>query len=523
MKGKVYIVGAGPGNEGLITVRGLECLREADCVIYDNLVNGVLLRHCRDDAELIDVGKVPGKHTLPQEKINCLLADKGRKGHCVVRLKGGDPYVFGRGGEEVQHLFQEGIPFEVIPGVTSAIAACSWAGIPVTHRGMSSLFTVVSGSTAGGDSLPDLDWAALSRIEGTVIFLMGMANVSRIVDVLVQQGKDPLTPAAVIMWATSGGQKVASGPLVDIPKIAQSKRITNPAVLVIGAVVDLRQICDWWEKNPLAGERIMVVGSRRVIDGEVPHPLKQLRDLGAEVLTLPLLTITPDRESLTRYFQTHPASSILVFLSRNAVSTFLGFMKEMAYDVRTLCESEIVAIGEQTARELQASGIVPDLVPNRYDSEGLACELESMERSKDVTLITSDKGGGRLEERLRTRGFQVEILRAYRNQADARFQSIVQREIERGINTAVFTSPSAFFSWCDMAQEYREKLLDSHIVAIGSVTERAIENAGFTVAFSPKVHTLAGLVNEWLGWKGVHFSEGKNQQGKDEIHDEKER
>jgi uroporphyrinogen III methyltransferase/synthase len=290
--GKVYLVGAGPGDPGLITLKGARLISEADVLIYDHLVDRAILAHAGPGAEMVYVGKTAGKHTLPQKKINRLLSSYARKGHVVVRLKGGDPFVFGRGGEEALELERLGIPFEVVPGITSAIGAPAYAGIPVTFRGITSCFGVITGHEDPLKPRSDLDWKKISTGFGTLVFLMGVKNLKKIADCLVKNGRRKDTPVVLIRWGTTPHQQVLIGTLADIADKAKAANLGPPAIILVGDVVGLRDRLNWFETRPLFGKRIVVTRSRK----QASALAESLTGKGAEVIELPTIRIVPMRD-----------------------------------------------------------------------------------------------------------------------------------------------------------------------------------------------------------------------------------
>jgi uroporphyrinogen III methyltransferase/synthase len=342
MKGKVYLVGAGPGDIGLLTVKGLRCLQKAEVVIYDFHLNAQVLNYINHEAEFIYAGKRGGHHTLTQDEINTMLIKKAKEGNTICRLKGGDPFVFGRGGEEAETLSREGIEFEVVPGVSSSIAAPAYAGIPLTHRLFSSSFAVIPGYEDITKEESAIKWSKLATGVGTLVFLMAVKNVALIAQKLIDNGLSPDTPVAIVRWGTRPEQKTIVGTLKNIARILKEKDIKPPAVMVVGEVVRLRESLNWYEKKPMFGHRILV--TREHLEGF--EPLEDALD------------------SIETYHW-------LIFTSRNGVRYFLKRFFEKDKDIRDLKGIKICTIGNRTAREIKKYGLKVDLIPERFRAEGL--------------------------------------------------------------------------------------------------------------------------------------------------------
>ena len=319
-KGKVYLIGAGPGDVKLITVKGLECIQKADVIVYDRLANPRLLSYRKPEAKLIYVGKSPDRHTLTQDEINCVLVEEGLKGNVVARLKGGDPYVFGRGGEEGEELRKAGVAFEEVPGITSAISVPAYAGIPITHRDFTSTFTVITGHEEPGKETSNINWPRLAQDPGTLVFLMGVGNLPQIVEKLVTNGKDAQTPIALIRWGTRPEQQVVTGNLANIVDIVNKAGLKSPAIIIIGQVVTLRDTLRWFEDQPLFGKRILVTRSRE----QASVLSEKLERLGAEAWEYPTIKIQEpeDLTSLDQAVANAGAYDWIIFTSVNGVKAF---------------------------------------------------------------------------------------------------------------------------------------------------------------------------------------------------------
>ena len=500
MKGKVYLIGAGPGDLGLMTLKAVEVLKQADTVVFDRLINPHVLKLVPKDVELIDVSKFPGNHTIPQAEINCILADKALQGKKVIRLKGGDPFVFGRGGEEALHLYGRGIDFEVIPGVTSAVSVLAYAGIPVTHRGIASSFHVITGHGKSEDDFPDFE--ALAKLEGTLVFLMGIKNMEHIIGRLIECGKPADTPTAVIMNGTTPYQKIAVGTLSNICDNAKKGNIKNPAVIVVGDVVKLRSKLSWYENGRLFGKRILFVGSFDKQNG-MPNsgsPLQRLRQEGADVFIYPTLNITTIKQNVKKLIDGIQSFDILIFTSKNGVESFVKCMKEYKLDARYLHNKQIWAVGPQTAAKLSQAHLYADVVPDTYTSKALLNHVTQEDKGKRAAIITSDIGGERIISGLTSCGLKAHKVIAYENRPNIEVKEQLLEVIHDGIDMAIFTSPSSFNFMREIVGDEIEALKDAQIAVIGPVTKQAIQTAGYTVDIMPQEHTLKGLSEEILAY-----------------------
>ncbi|MBI4796643.1 MAG: uroporphyrinogen-III C-methyltransferase, partial [Deltaproteobacteria bacterium] len=365
----VYLVGAGPGDPGLITVKGRKVLRKAQVVVYDQLASPELLKEAPADAEIIYVGKKAGAHALPQEGINQLLVDKARAGLTVVRLKGGDPFVFGRGGEEALALAAAGLPFEVVPGVTAAVAVPAYAGIPVTHRGLASLVTFITGHEDPTKEASAIPWNVLAKTQGTLVFLMGVKNLADNCRRLVEGGRSPETPAAVIEKGTTLEQRAVTGVLGNIAAKAQEAAVKPPAILVVGEAVSLRESLKWWETRPLWGKTAVVTRTREQASALVAL----LAGAGARCLEVPTIDIGPpdDFAPLDQALGNLSRYKWVVFTSANGVTAFLNRLFAQGKDVRALGGAKIAAIGPATAQALREHGLVADVMPAQFKAEVL--------------------------------------------------------------------------------------------------------------------------------------------------------
>ncbi|HOM01600.1 MAG TPA: uroporphyrinogen-III C-methyltransferase [Acetivibrio sp.] len=384
-KGKVYLVGAGPGDEELLTVKAVDIIKRADVIVYDRLVSGSILSRIPDNAEKINVGKNAGNHPVPQHEINKILINKALEGKTVVRLKGGDPFVFGRGGEELEFLHENGIPFEVVPGITSAIAAAAYAGIPVTHRDFCSSLHIITGHAKDGGSL-DIDYDSLVKLKGTLIFLMSVASFPQIALGLIEAGLNPDMDAAVIENGTRANQRKFVAKLCDIPKVIEENQVQSPAIIVVGKVCALSGKLDWFSKLPLYGCNVLVTGPKKTSEKLVG----QLSRLGAYVIEYPCIDTEPmDFDIDIKEY------SWIIFTSSLGVQIFFKKLNEAKLDSRHLHNKKIAAVGSQTAEELLKHGICADFVPSKFDGKHLANELLRSGKitSKDKVVVFRAKDG----------------------------------------------------------------------------------------------------------------------------------
>jgi uroporphyrinogen III methyltransferase/synthase len=502
--GKVWLVGAGPGDPGLITVAGLERLRQAEVIVYDRLVSPRLLEHAREDAELIFMGKVAGKGAHDQAKINELLVEKAREDRRVVRLKGGDPFVFGRGGEEAEALRAAGIPFEVVPGVTSAIAVPAYAGIPVTHRGLASTFAVITGHEAcpersrrdPGKDESAIDWGRLATATDTLVLLMGVKTLPEIVEKLIAGGRPAETPVAVIQSGTTPDQRTVTGTLADIVQRVREAKLQPPAVTVVGEVVRLRETLAWFEDRPLFGKRVLITRTQR----QASALAQLLAEEGAVPIELPAIEIEPsvDEAALEAALDGLRESPYawVVFTSANAVEIFFGLMRERGLDARSFAGARVGAIGPATADALAERGITADAVPDEYVAEGVVEALRPHLRSGARVLVPRAEGARpELVEGLRAAGREVDELTLYRaavpKEAPAEALSLLR---EGGIDIVTFTSSSTVRNLAALLGEDVECLRKPLIACIGPITAETARELGLRVDVEASEHTVPGLV-----------------------------
>ena len=504
MPGKVFLVGAGPGDPGLITVKGLRSLQHADVVVYDRLMDPALLHSASPEAELVFVGKERGRQALTQDEINDLLVERASAGKSVVRLKGGDPFVFGRGGEEAQVLARNSISFEVVPGITSAIAAAAYAGIPVTQRRMATCFTVVSGSEDPTKPESSIPWDVLARTGGTLVVLMGWAALQSILETLQREGMAPDTPVALVQWGTWKKQQTVDGALADVVARAKEAGLTPPVVAVIGPVAGLRKELRWFDRQPLFGKKVLITRSRT----QASRLRTLLEEQGAEPLELPSIEISSLEEyteldtTLARYgllpFDS-PFGTIskywLIFSSTNAVEAVFDRLETHGLDARVLIGATIGAIGPATAAALAQRGIKPDFVPRTSVSEAVVKELSEREwYSVPVLLPGADIGRDVLAKGLADLGAKVERVTAYRTVTPSDAGQKARKLLTQGVDVITFTSSSTVRNLMEILDGDKSMLESSLIACIGPVTAGTAKELGLRVDLEAAEHTVEGLV-----------------------------
>ena len=495
--GKVYIIGAGPGDAGLITLKAVEALRLADVVIYDNLVNEELLKYAPDRARFIYAGKKGGDHALSQDMINELLAKEAFDGNTVARLKGGDPFIFGRGGEEAEVLVARGVPFELIPGVTSAIAVPAYAGIPLTHRGLTSTVAFITGHEDPTKDKSGIDWQALCGI-GTLVFLMGVKNLGQITKVLISHGKFQGTPTALIRRGTTPHQEILVGTLANIVDLAQANNFKPPAILVVGQVVDLRKQLRWFDSKPLFGKGVVITRPQRQADDLARLLVAQ----GASPLAFPTISIEPpsDWSELDRAIGQLEAYQWMIFTSANSVHFFFERLREKGRDVRDLKGVKICCIGPATARQIEAKGIRVDLVPDEFIAEGILKSFASMNLSGQRILIPrACRARDILPETLKKQGAEVEVVTAYQTVNSGRKKEELAEWINAGeVDVITFTSSSTVTNFVEIMGADYALPPGIKIACIGPVTAATAKKAGFHIAISREEYTIEGLVQSLI-------------------------
>jgi len=495
IKGKVYLVGAGPGDPGLITVKGLECIKRADVLIYDFLASPSFLRHAPENAEIIYVGKKGGDHTLPQDKINSLIVEKAKSGLTVVRLKGGDPFIFGRGAEEAEVLIEAGIPFEIVSGVTSAIAAPAYAGIPLTHRKYTSTLAFITGHEDPTKEESNIDWAAISKGMGTIVFLMGVKNLPNITWQLINNGMSPETPVALVRWGTTSRQITITGTLDTIAERVKTAGFKPPAIIVVGQVVKLRDRMKWFENRPLMGKNIVVTRARE----QASELVERLSDLGAECLECPTIQVGPpdDIKPLDLAIESLSTYDWLVFTSVNGVNFFFNRLFAKNLDVRALSNIQTAVIGPATAKRLFDFGIKSDIIPESYRAESVVEAFKSENLiGKRILLPRAKDARPILPVELKRMGAIVDEITAYctktvRNNADHLLSALE----EGSIDIITFTSSSTVKNFKALLPPDKIETLMRNvtIASIGPVTAETAKKLGFDVHIIAESFTIPGL------------------------------
>jgi len=491
MKGKVFLIGAGPGDPGLLTLKAKKALESADVVIYDYLANPKFLNFCKKEAEKIYVGKKGGYHTLSQQEINQLLVEKAKNGKIVARLKGGDPFLFGRGGEEAEALQKEDIPFEVIPGITSAIAVPAYAGIPVTHRNYTSTLAIITGHEAEGKQESKIDFSALAKI-GTLVFLMGMKNLPFIVDNLIEKGKSPDTPIGVIQWGTTPRQKTVTGTLKDIVQKVRKEGISAPAIIIVGEVVKLREKFNWFETKPLFGLKILVTRTRH----QASKLVEKLEELGAYCYEIPTIKINPLLKKEDPIFEKLSEYHWIIFTSANGVEIFLNTLWQSGKDIRIFSCLKIAVIGSATEEALKKFYLKADLLPvKKFTQEGLAEVFSGMDlKGKKILIARAKEAREVLPSILKELGAEVDILPVYETLVPEESREELNKALENGVNLITFTSSSTVKNFFKLLEK-KELLENVYLASIGPVTSKTLREHGFNPHIEAKEYTIEGLVS----------------------------
>jgi uroporphyrinogen III methyltransferase / synthase len=491
----VYLVGAGPGDPGLITVKGLALLRRADVVVYDQLASPELLKEAKASAELLYVGKKAGDHALPQGGINELLVAKARAGLTVVRLKGGDPFVFGRGGEEAEELAAAGIQFEIVPGVTSAVAAPAYAGIPVTHRRYTTLVTFITGHEDPTKEASTIPWAALGQNPGTLVFLMGVKNLAENCRRLVAAGRAPETPAAVIQSGTMLTQRTVVGTLDDIGARAREADIKPPAVLVVGGVVELADTLRWWENRPLWDKTVVVTRSR----DQASRLVDLLNAAGARCLEVPTIEIVPpaDFAPLDAALQHLARYDWVIFTSANGVCAFMDRLFHKGLDVRSLGRARLAVIGPATAQALRDFSLVAEVVPDTFQAEGLLEVLEpKLLGGTRILLARAEQARDVLPDGLIELGSKLDVVPVYRALAPASLPPEAAEVLLKGrVDLLTFTSSSTVHNFAGIIGKKRFQKLaaEAAVASIGPITTATLREYGITPRIEPAAFTIPAL------------------------------
>lgn len=503
MNGKVYLVGAGPGDPGLITQKGIDCIAAADVIVYDYLASRQLLALAPENAEMIYAGKQGGDHTLSQDQINALIVEKAAAGNMVVRLKGGDPFIFGRGGEEIEALTERSLPFEIVPGVTSAIAAPAYAGIPLTHRRYTSSVTFITGHEDPEKTESAIRWEALAQTGGTLVFLMGVKNLPRITARLVSCGMDPGTPAALIRWGTTPSQECVTGTLSTITENVEKAGLKPPCIIVIGQVAALREKMKWFEDRPLFGKRIIVTRARK----QASDLVKRLSDLGAECLEYPAIRVVPagDTTLIDEAIENIGRFDWLVFTSVNGVDVFFSRLHFLGKDTRALGHVRTAAIGPATAARMGAFGLNADIIPESFRAESVV-DAFSGHNVEGKRILLPRAAGARpvLPVELTKMGAFVEEIIAYTAVSDMERSDALIQQLQTGeVDMVTFTSSSTVTNFRAILPDdsFSELTRGLKVAAIGPITAETAVKQGFSVDVEAGTYTIDGLceaiVNYW--------------------------
>jgi uroporphyrinogen III methyltransferase/synthase len=494
-KGIVYLIGAGPGDPGLITLKGIECIRKADVVVYDYLANPDLLEYVKEGAELIYVGKKSGCSVCSQSQINSIVIQKANEGKVIARLKGGDPFIFGRGGEEAEELAAGGLCFEIVPGVTSAISVPAYAGIPLTHRGITSTVAFITGHEDPKKDDSDIDWEKISTGAGTLVFLMGVKNLPKIVKNLVVNGRDSKTPVALIRWGTLGKQETLIGNLETIVELAKKKNFSPPAVFVVGDVVNLRGKLNWFETKPLFGRKIVVTRAR----SQASEFCNLLRGYGAVPIEFPTIDVQPPDsfDALDNAIDSLEGYDWLVLTSVNGVKSFFKRLKVKGRDIRDLKGIKICAIGPRTAQEIEMMGIKIDFLPREYIAEAIAEGLNDRGvKGKKFLLPRAKEAREVLPDEIRKSGGVVDVVPAYENVKPAKDKEALERLFMEGaIDLVTFTSSSTVRNF---AEVFDKKKLSGFaegvtVASIGPITAKTASQYGIETHIMPEKYTIPDL------------------------------
>jgi uroporphyrinogen III methyltransferase/synthase len=493
---KVYLIGAGPGDPGLLTLKGRDVLGLADVIVYDYLANSSFLGYARPDAEAIYVGKKGSEHTLPQEEINALVIEKAREGKIVARLKGGDPYMFGRGGEEAEALAAAGLPFEVVPGVTSAIAATAYAGIPVTHRAYASSVIFATGHEQPGKLASALDWAAMVKSGATLVFFMGMQNLEEICSNLMEAGMSGRMPAALVRHGTTPHHASLVSTLRHLPAEARKAGFAAPALIIVGKVVKLHDQLNWFEKKPLLGKNIVVTRARE----QASDIAALLTEQGANVIQFPTISIRPveDLSAARKALSCLGSYSWVAFASANSVRFFWDQLYALGADSRALASCKIAAVGPSTAQALKQIGLRPDFMPDRYTVESVVQGLLAMGvRDKRILMPRARLAKDGLADQLRAAGASVEVLSMYGTvPSDTHRDEVLELLKEGQINCITFASSSTVDNFMSLVPGSElKKYPNVRYACIGPITAKTLEKHGIKCDFQPTSYTIPALVN----------------------------
>lgn len=492
MKGKVYIIGAGSGDEKLITVRALECIRDADVIVYDRLINTKFLSYAKETAEKIDAGKKAGNHTIPQHNINEIISNKAKEGKCVVRLKGGDPFVFGRGGEEALHLFEEGIKFEIVPGISAVNAVTAYAGIPVTHRNISSSFHVITGHENPSKEEDSIDYKVISKLSGTLIFFMGLGNLDSICENLIKYGKKKDTPVAVISNGTLKNQKTVCGTLDNIKSF--KNEMESPALIVVGEVVSLRKYLNWFENKLDSNKRVLVTRSKE----QSEKMCLKLKNIGSVPITLSMIEIRDNIDNYKKMYEDIGKYDWIVFTSENAVNIFIKGLLKYKGDIRAISKAKIAVIGSATEKTLKNYYLSAEITPKEFESEKLAEELRRRVKiGEKVLMPTSNIAHNSISRILEEIGAELEVVYIY-DVVTPIYRLGELSKILSQVDVITFTSPSCvkgFMKNLEVDKVDFKVLEEKDIICIGPVTAKALEGYSINNYRCARTHDVEGIVD----------------------------
>jgi uroporphyrinogen III methyltransferase / synthase len=510
--GKVYLIGAGPGDPGLLTLKGKRCLEEADVVIYDYLVDQRILAYARPEAELLYVGKKSGGDSVPQTEINRLMIERAHNGESVARLKGGDPFLFGRGGEEAEELVAAKVPFEVVPGVTSALAVPAYAGIPVSHREHASAVAIVSGHKEVWENAPHLNWATLAGVGGTLVFLMGTRQLRTNMQRLITHGLSTETPVALIRWGTRPDQEVLTGTVATIATLAAERHFEPPAIIVVGEVVHLRERLRWFDIKPLFGRRIMVTRPR----AQASRFVELLEGHGAEVILFPTIETVPleSYERLDVALDNLPAYHWLIFTSVNGVKYFFARLRARQQDIRSLANVRLAAIGPETARAVEAFHLRVDAIPEEYRAEALVPVLGDVHERR-ILLPRAATAREALPKELQTLGAHVDEIPVYQTIRPQNGQMAELRTLLKAgkIDLVTFTSSSTVRNFVASFPEDDVSVLlgKGRVGCIGPITADTAREFGLEVTVQPQTYTISAFTEIIVEYFSSQQSEVSSQ------------
>jgi uroporphyrinogen III methyltransferase / synthase len=506
---RVWLVGAGPGDPTLITVKGLELLRHADVVLYDALAHPALLEACRSEATLVNVGKRYGEHNVEQREIIRLLIEHAQAGRKVVRLKGGDPFLFARGAEEAEALAAAGVRFEVVPGISSPVGTSTYAGFSLTHRDLSSSVAFVTGTDKSGQPRGPEQWQRLATAADTLCILMGMRRLEDIANALIRGGRAPETPTAVVEWGARPEQRVLVATLATIAARVRAEGLRNPAVVVVGDVVGLREKLRWYDNRPLFGKRMLLPRP----SGQAPASAVLVRERGAEPVSIPLIAIeAPEDVGAVRSAVTELGSyDWVVLTSANGAEQLLAALRAENLDARAFGGAKIAAIGPKTAAPLQEVGLCPDLVAKDYVAEGLLSELLGRAPMRRVLVFRAAEAREVLPESLRAAGVEVTVVAAYRTRRLSTEQALDLRQAlgDGKLHVVLVTSSSVATALVEaLGTEAAQWLARVVVASIGPVTSSTLEQLGISVDVTARVHTISGLLDAIEDHFTAHAAEG---------------